>query len=514
MSVTATRRTVLAGAAALAACQPKQIPEDILRVGLPGGPDSLDPYLGQFAAAALIYRQIHAPLAGYHDRHGLAASWRADDSLTRWRATLREGLLWSNGEKLTAKDVLWNLRHGADPASRWPDIGDLTAIRGAMEIALGQAGPETLGVTAPDARTLDFQLVRPMAEFPDALREFYPVNLRALAVHGARWTQPENFVGAGPYLPTAESQLSLSLRRNPNYHGAASVSIPRVEASVVEDSGARVRLFRSGDLDMALDPPANRLDSLREMLGDQVHAYPAPRLVYLKVNHARPPLADPRVRRALNMAIDRTFIAEEIIGAAAEPAWTIAPGAGSPLRGAPLEARMKQAADLIAEAGYGPDNPLHLNLLHSGEDRARIAVALADDWGRIGVDVSVQASEATGLYAAISEGRFDLVLARFDRGLRSGDWRWLEPFKPGGFAANFGWEDPNLSKMIESIQGESDPQRRAALVSAADGLAMKDAHIIPLLRESALWLIASRVTGADGEQPVFWSDLALKNSAG
>ena len=509
-----SRRSVLAGAAALAACQPASTPQSVLRVGLPTGADSLDPFVGQFAAAAIIYRQIHAPLAGYRDDHALTGRWESEAGFMRWTAHLRPGLKWSNGEPLTASDILWSLRRGANPETAGPDVGDLSIIRGALEIVRGQSAPEALGVRVLDGRTLEFTLTRPHADFPDAMREFYPINPRAVETHGPDWTRPENFVCSGPYVPVAESQLSLTLKKNPNHHRADAVSIPEIEMSVVEDAGARVRLFRAGDLDLALDPPANRLEELRGLLGDQARTYDAPRLVYLKVNHDREPLADPRIRRALHISIDREFIAGQIIGGSAEPAFTAVPGVAESLSATPHETRMETAARLVREAGYGPDNPLTLGLLHSGEERARVAVALADDWARIGINAEIQASESTGLYAMVGEGRFDLALARFDRGMRSANWRYLEPFAPGGFAANFGWEDPALAALIEDIQAEGDPERRDALVARAEGLMMDQANLIPLMRENAIWLIASRIEGADDEQPVFWGDLALSAPAG
>jgi len=504
-----TRRAVLTGAAALAACQPRQAPDETLRVAIPNAPDSLDPFRGQFASSALIYRQIHAPLEGYRDGRGLAARWDADESLTRWRCTLREGLVWSDGSPLTAADILWSLRHGADPATGWPDIGDLAPISGARAIAAGEAAPDSLGASLADPLTLDFTLAAPSAEFPNAMREFYPVSPRALAAHGRDWTKPEAFVGAGPYVPASESQLSLGLARNARHHRAGESAIATISVAVAEDAGARVRLFRAGDLDLAQDPPANRLAELADLLGPQVRAYPAPRLVYLKVNHDRPALADAHVRRALHLAIDRRFIAEQVARGGARPATTVSPAARAALDASPGEAQRARARQLMADAGYGADNPLRLSLMHSGGERARFAVAMADDWSRIFVETAIDGGEAAGMYAAVEEGRFDLAIARFDRGLRDAPWRYFEPFEPGGFAANFGWEDARLAELARAIQASPDAARRAALIGEMESLTTGDAHVIPVIFEAAAWLVAPRVAGAEDAPPIFWADLSL-----
>lgn len=507
----ATRRTVLAGTAALAACQPRGKPDDTLRVGLPTGADSLDPFKGEFAASAILYHQIHAPLTGYREPHGLAGSWESAAGNTRWRAQLREGLEWSNGEPLTAEDVLWSLRYGADPATGWPGVGDLEPIKGAAEALYEGGSVEALGVRVIDARTLEFDLRHPLADFPDAMREFYPVNPRVVQEFGTEWTRPENFVGAGAYLPITESQLATSLRKNPRHHRAADVAIPVIDMQVVDDAGARVRLFRAGDLDLGLNPPTGRLIELKETLGERLKTYPAPRLTYLKINHDREALAKDPVRRALHLAIDRQFIAEQILGGFAEPAFTAVPGTPERLSVTSHDQRLAAAQRMLDGAGYGPDNPLSLELMHYGGEQARIAVSLADDWQRIGVDVAIAGAEPTGLFAAVDEGRFDVAIARFDRGLKDEPWRYLEPFEPGGYAANFGWEDPEISRYIMQIRAATDAETRNAAILAAERAMMANAHLIPIVREDAAWMIADRVAQAEpDQQPLFWADLTLK----
>ncbi len=506
----ATRRTVLAGTAALAACRAKGRPENTLRVGLPTGADSLDPFKGEFAAAAILYHQIHAPLTGYREPHGLAEGWESEAGNTRWRATLREGLEWSNGEPLTAEDILWSLRYGADPETGWPGIGDLEPITGAAEALYEGGSVDALGARAIDSRTLEFDLRHPLADFPDAMREFYPVNPRAVQEFGSDWTRPENFVGAGAYLPITESQLATSLRKNPRHHRAAEVAIAVIDMQVVDDAGARVRLFRAGDLDLGLNPPTGRLVELKETLGARLKTYPAPRLTYLKVNHKRETLARDRVRRALHLAIDRQFIAEQILGGFAEPAFTAVPGTPQRLSLTSHDQRLAAAQRMLEREGYGPENPLSLELMHYGGEQARIAVSLADDWKRIGVDVTIAGTEPTGLYAAVGEGRFDIAIARFDRGLKDEPWRYLEPFEPGGYAANFGWEAPEISQRIMEIRAATDAGTREAAIIAAERVLMTDAHLIPIVREDAAWMIAERVAQQHpDEQPLFWADLTL-----
>jgi oligopeptide transport system substrate-binding protein len=478
-----------ASAAALAACGRRERPIGVLRVGLAGAPDSLDPFVAEFAAAAILLNQIHAPLESYWPGKGLAEAWEANADATQWRARLREGLVWSDGAPLTAADMVWSVRHGLRPDSTYPGIGDLRPIA---------------DVRADGERFVVFDLDRPLGVFPDTMREFYPIPPHVYEQHGRDWIRPENFVGAGPYLPAAMSQLSVTLTRNPDYFDAWYVGIGEIEVSAIDDAATRIRMFRSGDLDLAQDPPWEALSGTQT--GARV--YDAPRLTYLKPNHARPLLGDARVRRALSLAIDRQFIAETLHGGFASAAAAIIPASpNADVR--PLETGREEAQRLIAEAGA---EGAALELLQSGGEREGVAVALADDWAQIGIGTTISRTDATGLYAAVAEGRFDLALSRFDRGMKSDPWRFLEPFAPDGFAAHFGWRSPALGAALSAIRAEADSRARAELAYAAERDMLAEMALIPIQHERAAWLEAPWLDGPDTGQKLFWGDLTLRYS--
>lgn len=516
-----SRRAFLAASAAglaVSACgRSEDGAEAMLRVAIETEPDSLDPLKGQFASSALLYKQLHAPLTEYSPSGGLApglaSSWRTSDASV-WTFRLNEGLQWSDGAPLTAHDIVWTAQRAVDPATGFANLGDFFAVEGARDALAGRIAPEEVGVEAPDDLTVVFRMTQPVGAFPVLMREFYPLPRHAVEASPDRWTRPENWVSSGPYVLTGGHGLSWRLERNARFHAAASVSIPAIRVDVVEDPATRARMFRAGDLDLADQPPAEQIGFLQGQLGERLRSFRAPILTYLKVNHRREGLADPRVRRALSRALDRDFLAREFFSGQAGPTLTVIPpepdddAAPPPTSGDPDAARA-----LLAEADYGPDNPLTLTIRATSGGRTRLAVSIADDLARAGVRADILSTYPQDLYQAVAGGDFDLALGFFNRGLKSEEDFMLEPFAPGGFADDHGWSGPERERFAElmaAARAEIAREDRARRHREAEAVFMADQVNIPLLHERAFWMVSDRVRGlSSGLQPQLWRDLRL-----
>ncbi|WP_297732738.1 peptide ABC transporter substrate-binding protein [uncultured Maricaulis sp.] len=495
------RRTLLAASAAstLPACGRSGPPADLLRVATSGLPDSLDPARGEFAAAALVYKQIHAGLTEYAPDGsvgpGLAEDWAVDERGLVWTFRLREGLVWSDGHPLTAEDVAWSARRIVDPAQSFAVLGDFYAVTNARAVHAGEMSPDRLGVTALDDHTVEFRLETPLGLFSTLMREFYPFPRHVIEQVGLDWVRPEHIVTAGAYTVTAESQMSLDLTRNPRHYAADQVAIPAIRIDGVREDATRMRLFRAGDYDLADRPPANQIDYWRERLGSQFQSFDAPILRYLKLNHARTPLDDVRVRRLLSRAIDRDFLAKQFYAGTATPTELVIPGS------------VITNGDLAPQAG-GVGRALQIRTT-TGEGE-RLAVAIADDWARQSIDTELLVSYPTDLYQAVDAGDFDIAIASFNRGLKSDPFFMLDPFAPGGFAANFNWQDNSFAALMAAARRQNDAAARSQLYLAAMERLHDQMAIIPLLHERAHWLVGERVSGTRSDiQPMLWRDLRL-----
>lgn len=501
MSFSLDRRTVLMSAAALAACGRNEIPADTLRVGVANLPDSLDPARGELSAAALIYYQVHAGLTDYGPdgelAPGLAESWSISPDGLTWTFTLREELAWSDGRPLTAHDIVWSAQRLVDPAESFSDLGDFYAVENARAALAGDVPPQALGVTALNDRMVSFRLTTPLGLFPVLMREFYPFPRHLIERVGDDWVEPEYWVSAGAYKIESVSQTAISLVRNPHYYGRTAVAIPRIEVLSVRDDATRVRLFRAGDLDLAQNPPANQISFLQGELGDRLRGFEAPILRYLKLNHARSPLDQLENRIMLARAVDRDFIAREVFAGSASAAASVLKDSPNTIPPAPDSFQFERPLEIRTTTGMGE----------------RIAVALADDWRRIGVETEILVSYPTDLYQAVDAGDFDIAVAGFNRGLKADPFFMLDPFGPTGFAANFNWIDDEFAAIMQAAREENDPALRAETYFAAEARLMEEAAIVTLAHERAHWLVETRVTGTrDSVQPMLWRNLGIAAS--
>lgn len=512
--MTISRRTfglTAASVLTLAACADRSAPTDMLRVGLGGAADSLDPLKAETAVAAVIFRQIWEPLTRYAPNDGVApgliARWESFDNATRWVGTLAQGRVWSDGSPITVADVVESWRFAADPKTAYPDVAEFFAIAGLAEAAAGKAPTDSIAVQATGEAGIEFRLVAPDAQFDHLMREFYPTPMAVRAKHGDAWVRPENIVVSGPYKPTAQTQLRLELTRNERYPGAKGPTKISVES--VDDGATRVRMFRSGDLDLVADPPLSQLDSLRERFGEQLRRWQAPKFFYLSFNTSKAPFDRQDLRRALGAVIDRAAIAQSVFRGAVQPAFNFD---REPARYPPMgPAATDQAVAALKAAGFGPENPLRFELAVVKDERERVALLVQDMWKPLGVECEIFGSEGTGIITKLNEGQFDVGLTRIDKGLKDNILDLMASYSAQGTARSHRWTDPAFDAAIAAARAEADPAARREKELAVERILMEAGAVSPLYFAPALWLASDRITLPESTlQPVFWNETTLK----
>jgi ABC-type oligopeptide transport system substrate-binding subunit len=502
----------------------------IIHTGHSGEPDSLDPHLAIAAPSIIVLTDLFEglltidarglPVAGAAERYSVSPDGRV------YTFTLRRGLTWSDGTPLDSKDFLYSFRRLADPATASTSLaGYIDLLKGGHAILARQRAPETLGVTAPDALTVRIELDHPAPYFPTvvALPTLAPVPRHAIEKYGHAWTRPGNFVGNGPFM-LAEWVPNgyLKLVRNPRFHAAADVRLDAVVYRPVEDLNVGLRLFETGELETLTNFPPEQLDFIRAKMPAALRLAPSLGVTVYLFNDRLPKFRDPRVRRALSMAIDREALTTRIVRSGDRPAYSlVTPGMHGytpprlPAMPATAAARIAAARALLAAAGYGPDHPLEVEILHAtSEEHERVAVAVASMWQAIGVKTKLRNAERQIVEVATRNGEFDIVRAA-----------WFSPYEDPQGVLSFlrkddpknaaGYANPAFESLMDQAQSTVDPAARYALLTRAEQVLVDDQAVLPLYFLVSRRLVSPRVIGwREDNLTAFHPDrwLALKPS--
>ncbi|HAV65160.1 MAG TPA: ABC transporter substrate-binding protein, partial [Verrucomicrobiales bacterium] len=225
----------------------------------------------------------------------------------------------------------------------------------------------------------------------------------------------------------------------------------------------------------------------------------------MSINNRKPPFNDVRVRRALALAVDTEFLAEEIWGGTMLPAYSfVPPGIGN--YGEPAYADWKsmghldredEAIRLLTEAGIGPDNPLAVEIrFNTSENHKNTAIAIADMWKPLGIEVSLLNSDTKTHYAVLRDkGDFDVARAGW-----IGDYSDPQNFlfmvqsdNPGFNYANYA--NPEYDALMKQAAATVDLAARARLLRRAETIFMRDLPFLPLLYYSSMSLVSDRLHG-------------------
>lgn len=420
----------------------------------------------------------------------LAASW---ENKGNWIFHLREGITWSDGTPITAQDVVWSWQRLVDPKTASPYasyLGNMNIVN-AADIAEGKKAPDTLGVKALDDKTLEITLTQPTAAFLPMLAHPSLVALDKVLVtrFAEKWTKPEHFVSSGPY---TLSQWVVNERivgkRNPRYWDDAHTVINQVTYLPISSEAADVNRYRAGEIDITSTVPINQFALLKKTMPEQLDVSPHLATYYYELNTTRPPFNDARVRRALNMALDKDIIAGKVLGQGQRPAWLVSQPeiGGITLKNPdyaswPREKRIAKAKKLLAEAGFGDDHPLSFNLLYNtSESHQRIAIAAASMWKKnLGVEAKLQNQEWKTMLDAKRTGNFDAVryawIADYDDATT-----FLNNFRTGDSSNTSRYSNPAYDAALLNAAKAPDIAARGRYYQQAEDLLAQDVPSIPV----------------------------------
>ncbi len=399
----------------------------------------------------------------------------ATPSPTQYVVRLREGLRFSDGTPLTARDVAATFRGLVTPALGSRYANNYRRIQ---------------RITVVDSRTVRFELDAPHATFLTDLE--IPI-VREQDAYRRVATPEEPFpVGAGPYRLVGRGAGSLELEANPHWH-RGTPKHPRLRLVVIRDDNTRaLRLLAGqGDLALAAIPPL-----LLPMFGEdprfELRSAPGIATMYLGFQTESPKLQDVRVRRAIAHAIDRELLVTSKYGGLAKvtDSW-IPEGHWARAEGLPsAEFSPARARALLDEAGFidppGEAPRMRLNL-RTTSDRFRqsVARAIAAMLRDVGIEVDVRPSEAATLISDLNKGRFELTLLQMPEVLEPHVLSWFFDSGripgPGGEGANrWRYRNEVLDRLFERGRSTITQSERVQTYLRVQQTLASDLPVLPL----------------------------------
>ncbi len=498
-----------AGAALLLAAAALPLAARPLERGNGPEPSTLDAHRCADVACGNILRDLHEGLVGEaadgRRIPGIAERWEVSEDGRRWTFHLRDDLRWSNGEALDADQVVASFRRALAPLTAAPMAGLFDPVVNAAAVRRGELPPASLGIDAPDPRSVVFTLDRPAPL--DALLVLpiaFPVWLPAVEAHGAQHTRPGRLVSNGAYRLTQWTpQASLRVEANPHFREPPA--IVEVGFHVTEDAAAERKRFEAGDLHVTETVPPGRLEDLRARFGDALRISPYLGSFWFGLNLERPPFADaPALREALVLALDRDRLTSSITGLGESPAWgVVPPGVADYTPPLPAQAACAQAGreararDLYAGAGYGPANPLRMELRYNtSTPHRRMALAVAAMWRQVlGVHTTLRNEE----WKVFVQNRRQRVITQVFRGGWIADYddpmSFLEGFDGDGPLNWTGFRDARFSELLAAARAEPDRARRSALLADAESRLQAAHAVVPLYHYTSKHLVDPRLDG-------------------
>ncbi len=470
--------------------------EQILNRHLEADPRSIDPSLATDVVSQRVLDDLFEGLVTLSEEGrtvpGVATSWETSADGKTWTFHLRESARWSNGQPVTAQDFIYAWRRQVDPATGSEYAQALAPIENAMDVAAGKMPPDKLGVEAPGPHTLVVHLNAPTPYLLALLTNAYldPIYEPAVKQWGDGWTQPGHMVSNGAFL-LSERVINghTTVDKNPYYWDANRVRLSKVIYHSISDNGATTDQYLAGNLDFTNGLNVSDMDRLRRILGSQVVLSPSFATAMFGYNLSKPPFAgNPKLRLALNIALDRDILMKYVEHGVGIPAYNMMPPLDGYVPAVPDwadlsdDARHALARKLYREAGYSDAHPLEVVITYAsgGPGTRRFMEALSAMWlMNLGAKVQIYNVEWKVLLQSVQMKQpvfyWDAWVGDFPD-----PFTYMQLFQTG-FGMNYGnYSNPQYDALVDQASSINDAAARSALFHRAEAILNEDAPLLPV----------------------------------
>ncbi len=484
----ATMAGFVGSAVVIAAVSPfaREQPRDTIAIGIDTEVRSLDPQLTTAASDFRVLASLYEGLVRFAPGSlrvvpGLARAFHVSSDGLTYTFVLRRGVRFHDGTPCDADAVRASFQRMIDPAHPLHRDGPFPFAFFFERIAR---------IDAPDPHTVVMTLDQPFAPLLSNLAHpaGFVVSPTAARAHGRAFGRHP--AGTGPFrLGAWDAQGRIELGRFDGYHSARAASA-KLLFRPVADAMTRTAELRAGGLDLVTELPADNVAWFRDAAGFRVLESPGPHLWFVLLDCAKPPFDDVRVRRALNLAIDKEAIAAHVLqGTATVASGPLAPVFLPPSRAqddsdlAPYPYDPEVARALLAEAGYARGLHVTMHAPQSGPAMLaplEMATAIQADLARVGVRVDVVTHEWNSYLDRVNRG--------LGKDMEMAEMAWMThdpdtlPFlalrsdatPPRGFNSGH-YQNEDVDALLESARRTHDSGQRTQLYREVQALVHADA---------------------------------------
>lgn len=433
----------------------------------------------------------------------LAESWDISDDGLEYTFHLRQGVKFHNGNDFTAEDVAYTF-HRMLTVEGGVNTEFIDQIKGADELLAGET--DTLeGVEVVDDYTIKVTLKEPFAGF------LASISSPGVSIYDSEATEaagdqfgmdPAVTVGTGPFEFSSWSfNNQLVLTRNEDYWKGAS-GLPGVVIKIIPDTETQSMMFESGELDILdLDYAADSVDRFTETYPDQIVQGPRVGIVYFTMNFNKEPFQDVRVRKAVQMSIDRQAILDALYGGRGQVEQGIFPHGliGFNPDQEEIKYDPEAAKALLAEAGYADGFDMEIAADSSASDTMTMALEIvSDQLAEVGIRAEIKNYDESTWLETRKSGELGSFMSTW-----SADYN-----DPDNFIYTFfGNEEKTRIRSINYPDTEvmervakartivNENERLAEYKALEEKLIHEDAAWVPMFSRLHLFAVSKRVQG-------------------
>ena len=517
---------------AFAGCGKKKA--DGITVQIGPNPETLDPALNSAVDGGnmlitlfetlLIIDQDNKVQPGQAEKYEVSP-----DGLT-WTFTMRDGLKWSDGTELNAKDFEYTFKRIADTNVAAPYAETVIGMIEGYKDAIDSKNPEKLNVKASDdGKTLTIKLAYPCSYFDKivAFGTMSPVQKATVEKNGDSWaTKPETYVCNGPYTITEWTPSEkIVCKKNENYKGgwdSSKIVNDKLTFLLLEDSSASYTAYTGGTAQLIKDVPTEEIPTLKKDKKDEFNVDPILGTYYLSMNLNKAPFNNKNVRKALSLAIDRDYVANTVMQGTYTPAYNyvgtgvddVDPGkflenskaanGGKTYISEDYKANLEEAKKALAEAGY-PEGKGFPTITYSTNDTGyhkAVAEYLQQVYKDLGITMNIDIVDWSSFTPKRRAGEYEMARNGWVMDYNDAS-NMIELFTSTNGNNDGKYNNPAFDKAMNDSK-VADKTAHFAALHEAEKIVSEDYGFIPVAYYNDVWLQSTSLKGTWHSPYGYW----------